>query len=356
MQSILIKNGRIWDGESFFDADVLTDGGRISEIRPRINAHADFVCDADGKTVSAGLVDAHAHIRGISDGSFAVQAESAAYPFGVTALADAGGVLGNRCLLDSFMIKSAVFAVIDIKENRADFSSVEYRLREYGNRAVGVKLYFDTTVSRVWDETPLLQAREFAARRGLPLMVHSSHSPIKMARIFDILDSGDILTHAFHGGENNAAEDGFGSMSRAQKRGVLVDVGMAGHIHTDFKIMSEALRGGIVPDLLGTDITEYSAFVRGGRYGLTLCMSIARALGMSERDIFRSVSSNPARALGRCGEWGALSVGAVADIAVIDCGAAVNFDLTDGGGNRVCGNKGYRCAMTVSDGKIVYLD
>ena len=43
MAKILIKNGRIWDGERFFLADILTDGDKISKIEPSISEKADFV-------------------------------------------------------------------------------------------------------------------------------------------------------------------------------------------------------------------------------------------------------------------------------------------------------------------------
>ena len=53
MGKILIKNGRVWDGEKFFFADVLTDGGKISKIESDICDDAEFVFDAKNKIVSA---------------------------------------------------------------------------------------------------------------------------------------------------------------------------------------------------------------------------------------------------------------------------------------------------------------
>ena len=58
--------------------------------------------------------------------------------------------------------------------------------------------------------------------------------------------------------------------------------------------------------------------MRGGKYGLTMCMSMARDMGMTENDVFRAVTSNPAKALGEEGKWGCLKVGGKADIAVLD--------------------------------------
>lgn len=241
MGKILIKNGRVWDGEKFSYADILIDGSTVAKMESRLSESADFIYDASGKTVSAGLVDAHVHMRGISCEKFGIQAEISCFPFGVTAAADASGEQGNKALLASFMLKNAVFAKVNIQNDRADLEKTEERLACFGDKAVGVKVYFDTTISDVSDGFSLGQVCEFAHAKGVRVMVHCSHSPVKMAEILNALGSGDILTHAFHGGENNASEDGFASMKQAQARGVVIDVGFAGHVHTDFAVLGQAL-------------------------------------------------------------------------------------------------------------------
>jgi imidazolonepropionase-like amidohydrolase len=82
-------------------------------------------------------------------------------------------------------------------------------------------------------------------------------------------------------------------------------------------------------------------------------MNIARTLGMQEEDIFRAVTSNPAKALEKESGWGYLRVGRIADIAVLDY-TDEGFDLTDKAGNHIKSPKGYRCVLTVSDGQVVY--
>ena len=59
MPKILIKNGKVWDGERFYFADILTENEKIAKIVDKIYETADFEYDASGKIVSAGLVDAH---------------------------------------------------------------------------------------------------------------------------------------------------------------------------------------------------------------------------------------------------------------------------------------------------------
>ena len=353
MARILIKNGRVWDGDSFFFADILTDGAFISKIESNITDEADYIYDAANKTVSAGLVDTHVHMRVHPSDVFSIQAEMSCFPFGVTAAADAGRTRGDMAILNSFMLKNVIFINAHIHNNQTDFEHLEEALARFGDKAVGIKVYFDTTISEATDITPLSQICSFSKIRGLRVMVHCSNSPTSMSEILNTLNEGDILTHAFHGGSNNAAEDNFASMRAAQARGVIIDVGFAGHIHTDFEILGRAIKSGIPPNTISTDITKFSAYTRGGRYGMTMCMNIARTLGMQEEDIFRAVTSNPAKALGKESEWGYLRVGHIADIAVLDY-TDEGFDLTDKAGNHIKSPKGYRCVLTVSDGQVVY--
>ena len=353
MAKILIKNGRIWDGTRFLRADVLTEGALIAAIGENLTASDALVYDAAGKTVSAGFVDVHTHMWGVSTDKFGIQAEISCLPFGVTVAADASGEQGDRALLDRFLLKTAVFVKSSIRGNRADFEKTQGRMTAFGSRVVGIKVYFDTTMTEASDATPLREICDFAHEKGLRVMVHCSHSPIPMAEILEVLGTGDILTHAFHGGENNAAEDGFESMRRAQRRGVVIDAGLAGHVHTDFSVLRRAVACGVLPDTVSTDITRYSAFQRGGRYGMTMCMSIARHLGMPEEALFAAVTKNAAKALGKENEWGMLRVGGHADIAVLSENGT-GFDLTDKAGNRIASDAGYQCELTVLNGQVVY--
>lgn len=353
MGKILIKNGRVWDGCRFFQADVLTEDGTIARIGENITETANYVYNAAGKMVSPGLVDAHVHLRGPEPDRYGICGEMATIPFGVTAAADAGGAHANRELAESWLLKNVTFVTVDIRDNRADFSVTEKKLREYGDLAIGVKVYFDSENKELRDLTPLRQACEFARARGLLVMVHCTDSPTPMKEILETLSPGDILTHAFHGGLHTAAEDNFESMKAAKKRGIVIDAGFAGHVHTDFAILREAIARGILPDTISTDITRASAYKRGGRYGLTMCMSMARTAGMPEESIFRAVTSAPAAVLGKEGQWGVLKEGGCADIAVLEY-ADEGFSLTDKAGNRLANTEGYRCVLTIADGNVVW--
>lgn len=353
MGKILVKNGRIWDGERFFYGDVLTDGGVIAKIGENIHEKAAYTYDASGKIVSAGLVDCHVHMKHISSHAYGIRAEMCCLPFGVTAANDAGGIHGDENLLSSFGIKTTVFAGAKIRENAFDAESTEKFLAAYGKKALGVKVFFDTDSKHITDITPLRQVCDFAKERNLKVMVHCNGSPAPMMNIIETLSPGDILTHVYHGGENTCRENDFACLKLAREKGVVLDAGFAGHVHTDFAVLQAAVAAGYTPDTISTDITCFSAYKRGGRYGMTACMSMAKTAGMAETDIFRAVTSNPAKALGM--DWGYLKEGGCADIAVFDI-ADEGFSFKDKAGNVLQSETGYRCKLTISDGEVVYRD
>lgn len=351
--SILIKNGKIWDGEKFIRADILTETDKIAKIADNIEAEADFTYDATGKTVSPGLTDIHTHMCGISSDAFGVQPELSCIPFGVTSACDAAGEKGSEALIDSFTVKTSVFAAAPVKDNHILKELTDKRIEQYGKKIEGVKLFFDTTSPEIKDITPLAELCEYAKSRNLKVMVHFSNSPVPAKDIVRCLNKGDILTHAYHGGANNAAEDGFDCIKEAKKCGIIVDVGFAGHVHTDFEILKCGIECGAGPDTISTDITRRSAYKRGGIYGMTMCMSIAKYSGMSEERIFQAVTSAPAKAVNKENSIGYLKEGRNADISVFDENGS-GFDLIDNSSHRITSAGGYRCVLTVVNGETVY--
>ena len=350
---LLIKNGRVWDGERFYTADVLTDNKIVSAIAPGICEKADFVFDATGMTVSAGLVDIHMHMAGISGDEYAIEVHSACYPFGVTGACDAGARKGSHGLLSSFGVKNAVFADSVIKNDALDEVATSRNLALYGSKAIGIKLFYDENGGKLHSLKPLREVCAYARSKGLKVMVHCNHSPTSMLSIVEALSEGDVLSHIYHGGKNGCAEEDYAALRLAREKGVVLDAAFAGHVHTDFAVLRKAFADGFFPNTISTDITKNSAYKRGGRYGMTMCMSMARTAGMAEADIFRAVTTAPATAVGM--PWGKLQVGEIADIAVLEY-TNESFCLTDKAGNTLENTKGYRCRLTVSDGVVVFKD
>ena len=273
----------------------------------------------------------------------------------MTAVNNAGTAFANRALSDMCAVKNTVFVGVGVKDGHAVLENTKLHLKEYGEKAVGIKVYLDTKLSALTDGTILKEVCSFAHENNLRVMVHCSNSPISMAEITGILSKGDIITHIFHGGANSCTENDFEAFRIAKEKGVIMDAGFAGHVHTDFENLTRSVSSGFLPDTISTDITRFSAFKRGGKYGMTMCMSIAREVRMCEEDIFKAVTSTPAKVLGREKEWGYLIEGRCADIAVLEI-ADEGFELTDKNGNKIKSSKGYRCSLTLSNGEITYKD
>ena len=345
----LITGGRVWTGDAFVQGDVAVSGGRVLAIGKAEGFEPEIVFDASHRIVSAGLVDLHTHFAGSE--AYGVSADLATIPYGVTAAADASAAFGSRELLDAFAVNNVVFLDSGIKGDHADFSRADQMRPVYGDKAIGIKMYFDVNVTDCHTVQPVREVVQYAGEHGLIVMVHCSNSPVPMREILETLRPGDILTHSYHGGVHTAMDDGFESLKCARERGVVIDSGHAGYVHTNFKVLREAVWNGAQPDTISTDITRLSLGTRGGNYGLTLCMSLMRSLGMSEEEILRAVTSTPGRVLGQ--PWGRLTVGGAADIAILDY-AREPFSLTDSEGNTASGDMGYRCMLTMKNGEVLF--
>lgn len=68
-ETILIKNATIWTNEAegvLTDSDILLKGGKISAIGKNLSAGRARIIDAQGKHVTAGIIDEHTHIGAFS--------------------------------------------------------------------------------------------------------------------------------------------------------------------------------------------------------------------------------------------------------------------------------------------------
>ncbi|MBE6762277.1 MAG: hypothetical protein E7551_08340 [Ruminococcaceae bacterium] len=351
--NILIKNGNLFDGYDFCGKkDILVSGGKIKNIADFIDEPVHLVFDAKDKIVMPGMIDIHTHIFGISDDSIGTSADGGCLPFGVTSVGDGCSEFGFKAALDAIKTKVFAFVPVWVKNGVPAFKTAEDLLQRFGDKAVGVKAYFDYNVSKESTLEILKEICEFAKSKNLILMVHCSNSVSSMVDIVKVLSKGDILTHIYHGGSSTCLDDNYSAFSLAKEKGVVLDSGFAGHVHVDFNVFKRAMEDGYFPNTISTDLTNLSTYYRGGVYGLTLCMSLCRDYGMPEIDVLKAVTSNAANALKKQ-ELGSIKVGDNADIAVINYETSP-FDFTHLTPYGAKGDKQYKCYLTLSDGQIVW--
>ncbi len=351
MAKLLLRAAKIFNGEKFFDGDLLIENGKIAKIGAIEEKDAPAF-DCSGCTVLSGLVDIHTHLAEMGNEQFGFPADMATVPFGVLYAVDACAENANTAIIENLCVETKVFIPACIKDGALDCEEMQKRLRLYGDRAIGVKVYYDESLQNGTTREHLRLACEFARERDLKVMVHCSYSATPMLDIIELLSKGDILTHAYHGGYHTIDENDFIAYKRAKEKGVIIDAGMAGGVHTDFEILRKAIERGYIPDAISSDITCSSAYMRGGIYGLPTCMSIMKTLGMEEKKIFQAVTVGAAKAVDKM-EWGKLQVGAPANLAVLQY-TDTEIDIVDRAGKRLQVKQGYVCKMTVKNGQILY--
>jgi len=351
--SFLIKNGKLWTGTEFSTGNILINKDTIVSIDAPADTPADYMYDAAGCIVSTGLLDIHTHIYKVSCDIFGYPAELVCAPFGATATVDGGAEMSDKEYLDTMMVKVRVFVAVPVGADGPDFALAERLLAAYGDRALGVKVYYDASGNKYVNHDHLAAICAFARERGLKVMVHCNHSPTSMLDIIETLAPGDILTHCYHGDTNTILADDYAAYKLAKAKGVILDTGNAGRAHTDFAVLRKAIGDGYLPDTISSDLTSLSAFNRGGKYGLTMCMSMQRTAGMTEEQVLRAVTSDAAKAVGWEDECGKLAVGRKADITVLSYGKEP-YSLTDPAGNTLEDENGYICHLTVANGQILY--
>lgn len=105
---------------------------------------------------------------------------------------------------------------------------------------------------------------------------------------------------------------------------------------------------GFIPDTISSDIAGMSRFA-GPVFSLTECMGKVMTLSVSVEDVVRMVTSKPAEILGMSDEIGSLSVGAGADISILDL-VEGNFLYHEASGATKAGSQAIKPVMAVRAG------
>jgi len=165
------------------------------------------------------------------------------------------------------------------------------------------------------------------------------------------LRPGDIYTHVYSGLRNEQDEKGHvnAALWEARKRGVIFDVGHGGGSFA-WRIAVPAIREKFIPDSISTDLHIDS--MNSGMKDMLNLMSKFLVMGLPLDDVVARSTWNPAGEIHH-EERGNLSVGALADIAVLRLEHG-QFGYTDMYGARLSGDRRLICELTLRAGKVVY--
>ena len=374
---LLLKGGHVIDPRNHLDAvrDVAIKDGKIAAVAVAIPAAQAFkTVNVTGLYVTPGLVDIHVHAYA-STGMPAYAGDRSVYPDGftfrngVTTVVDAG-TSGWRTFPDfkSRVIdrsKTRVLALLNIvgkgmagagagepEQNVEDMDpqATAEQAKKYKDIVVGIK----TAHFAGPEWTAVERAVEAGKLAEIPVMVDfGDFRPERPFQelVLKKLRPGDIYTHTYIGAVPMLDDKGRVQpyLFEARERGVIFDVGHGGGSFL-FRQAVPAVRQGFLPDSISTDLHTNS--MNSGMKDILNLMSKFLNMGMSLQDVVARTTWNPAREIKR-EELGHLSVGAVADIAVLRVMKG-EFGFVDVYGARLPGTQKLACELTVRNGLVVY--
>ena len=373
---LLLKGGTVIDPKNNRNGafDVGIAGGKIAEVAPNIApTKARKVIKVDGLYVVPGLVDLHSHLyAGNKRGAHAL-GEFSIYPDGhtfracTTTIADAGSS-GWRNFEDFnngviALSKTRVFVLLNIvglglsglahSQNVADMDPkpAAEMAKKYPNVIVG----FKTVQYQASDWTNVDRALEAGKLANLPVMIdfgkfHPESRPYQEL-VLDKLRPGDISTHMYKYDVPIFDQNGklLPYLAQARARGVKFDIGH-GLGNFLFRIVVPAIRQGWVPDSISTDL-HTDSMIHAAK-SLTNLMSKVMNIGVPLPDVIKMTTVNPT-AMMKHSEFGHLSVGAVADVAVLSM-LKGDVGFLDIHGGRMAGKQKLECELTLREGKVMW--
>jgi len=372
---LLLKGGHVIDPKNQISEvrDVaIRDGMIAAVVRDIPAAQARKVVDVAGLYVTPGLIDLHAHVFagsegvGLAGGHTSIFPDDFALRAGVTTVVDAGSS-GRRnfahfktTVIDRARTRVLAFLNIGGAGMPGDEHEQDVRDMDAKAAAAVAVVNSDTIVGikvahyRGPDWAPVERGVEAGTRANIPVMIDfGEFRPERPFQelVLKKLRPGDIYTHAFYAPVPMLDEQGrlLPYLFEARKRGVLFDVGHGGAAF-EFRQAVPAVRQGFPPDSISTDV--HSGSLNSGMKDQLNVMSKFLNMGMSIDDVILRCTWNPARIIHFEG-LGQLSVGAIADIAVLRVESG-RFAFVDSWGARMDGDKRLTSELTVASGHVVY--
>ncbi|NHE59926.1 amidohydrolase/deacetylase family metallohydrolase [Cyclobacterium sp. GBPx2] len=378
---ILIKGGHLMDPKNNIDEpmDIAIKGEQVALVQKNISSElAVQVIDASGLHVCPGLVDIHTHnFYGLdpygqySNGYNSLHPDGFTFPYGVTTVVDTGGSgwRNFRQFKEQVIdrVRTRVLAMLNIVGHGMKGSPYEQNLndmdpkmtamvaRQYADHIVGIKVAHYS--GHQWEQIDrLVEAGKMA---NIPVMVDfgGANPPLSLETLFmEKLRPGDIYTHIFGGGGfgREAIVDLGGNLrpfvKTAQERGIVYDVGHGGSSFA-FKHAIPAMEQGLKPNTISTD--SHMSSIMSGMKNMNNVMSKFLNMGMNLNEVVTASTWTPAQVINRP-ELGHLSVGAEADIAILNV-LEGNFGFTEKTGEgKMRGKHKIENELTIKAGKVVW--
>jgi dihydroorotase len=374
---LVLQNGHVLDDKNHIDSvmDVAIKDGKIAKVAPHIAASdALKAIDVKGLYVTPGLIDLHFHAfinpgeRNSYAGDNSIPPDGFTFRTGVTTVIDAGcsGWRNFEEFKDKIVdrSKTRILVMLNIvgagmrgakyENNQADMDgeATAKMALKYPNVVVGIK-----TAHYAGPEwTPVEQAVIAGTKANIPVMVDFGENHPETRPLYDLLTKklrpGDIYTHMYSGLRNEQDPVTKGpskAFIEGRKRGIFFDTGTGGGSFK-FSLAVPMVKDGFIPDSISTDL--HIGSMNSATKDQLNVASKMMAVGLSLKEAVAEMTSHPAREI-KHEELGNLSVGSVADVAVLRLEQG-HFGFTDMVNGRLDGTQKLVSEITLKDGRIVY--
>ncbi len=372
---LVLKGGHLIDPQNGIDApkDIGIEGKTIAAVDADLPTKgAGQVIDVSGLYVTPGLVDIHVHAyataghRDTWAGDNSILPDGFSFRTGVTTLVDTGSAgwrnfedfrhrVIDRCQTRLFALVNIAgtgMTSIDHEQNPYDMDPDKTAgvARENEDVVVGIKTAHYIGPEWISVDRTLAAAEKAATRVMIDFGYFRKERPYYQL-LGEKLRSGDISTHIFRGPTPWFDAEGkvLPYLHEARARGVVLDVGHGAGSFC-FRNAVPAIAQGFYPDSISTDL--HVLCMNMGMLDMATTMAKFLVMGMPLGEVIRASTINPAREIGHP-ELGHLSVGAVADVAVLKQMEG-DFGYADSFGGRLGGHKRLLCELTVKDGEVVW--
>jgi dihydroorotase len=373
---LLLKGGHVIDAKNNISAvmDVAIAQGKIAAVAANIPAsQARRTVDVSSFYVTPGLVDMHVHVFATSMnreylGEDNVRADEFSFRTGVTTMVDAGctGWRNFGEFRDGVINRSQtrVFAMLnivghgmggrpDVEQNTKDMEpdkTAEVALR---NKDVVVGIKVAHYAGPEWIAVD--RGVEAGKLANIPVMVdfatfREQDRPFKDL-VLKHLRPGDIYTHTYLSAVPMLDPSGkvLPYLFEARKRGVIFDVGHgAGSFY--WRQAIPAIKQGFIPDSISTDL-HVESMNAGMKDMMNLCSKFLN-MGMPLDAVIAAATWHPARQIHH-EELGNLSVGSVADVAVLRV-IQGKFGFIDSARTRMDGTQKLETELTLRAGRVAW--
>jgi dihydroorotase len=199
----------------------------------------------------------------------------------------------------------------------------------------------------------LIKGIEVAEEFNTKILLHPSDPPVPVGEVLGLMRNGDIYCHVYNDQGFTVLENGevCDAAWKARERGVLFDLAHGGR-NFSWEVAEKAFKEGFYPDLISSDTTTKTWNYKP-IYNLPNVMSKALFLGMGISDVIRCVTDNAAEAMNMGGEWGTLTAGTCADIAILKLKEG-HYPLVDANGMVREAKHLLVPQCTIVDGQMLY--